>query len=39
MTTLEIFAVFVVPAILLAIGAGAVLLSRVDRSRHPHPGE
>lgn len=39
MTALEIFAVFGVPVLLLAIGAGALIASRQRDSDHPHPGE
>lgn len=39
MITLEVFAVFGVPAILLAIGAAALYLSRQNHGRHPRPGE
>ena len=39
MTTLEVFAVFGVPALLLAIGAAALYLSRQNDDRHPRPGE
>lgn len=35
MTALELFAVFGVPALLLLVGAAAMLLTRHDDPRHP----
>ena len=40
MTSLEIFAFVVLPAVVVAIGAGATWLHLHSlRSHHPHPGE
>lgn len=39
MTILEIFAVFGVPSLLLAIGIAALLVARAGTPMKPHPGE